>query len=486
MADQKALEVVSITAPPTSQRVKRDAAPPEPGQRASRYTLPASLDSASPVGYRTRSSLDRSETTRAMDLLQLERPSAFVESDPVREQEIFEECSLGVLTSRQSTNYRGHRQVTLGPRDARELQDLLDQLSGTEAPVLDHASHAHVVLSRPYRTPFTLLLTFVGHAPVISLVTVPVRGIRKVLQGIDDTPSIGFLQHLHLGILAESLERAAVLASGGHRRAQVFSAPFCGAQRTRNRDVIKRIRTLCGAGPSEGDAGWRISLVAQVGEVPGPALLDPDLCRKLGANLLAFRSERIQPGVNQDDKATPPYRHRQDMDVPDALTVQAGRAAYNAFSHWTGCDRDRAKELLLLDRIDVLTPGGKERLRGVRTDLGTITDRVVAGFPWWADYPMGKALSRNAGRGRKAFALAGQRIYIGGLSRSEVEQAGLEWDHTVRAVGAAAARSALYCELMGCLDIPPDCDMLAGFCMMAGPVTQNDIGRQFYGYRDLL
>ena len=39
---------------------------------------------------------------------------------------------------------------------------------------------------------------------------------------------------------------------------------------------------------------------------------------------------------------------------------------------------------------------------------------------------------------------------------------------------------------MGVTDLPPDCDLLAGICLMAGPVNQNDIGKQFYGYRDLL
>ena len=77
------------------------------------------------------------------------------------------------------------------------------------------------------------------------------------------------------------------------------------------------------------------------------------------------------------------------------------------------------KELLPFERIDVLTPNGKERLRDVRRQLGEITDKVVRNIPLWADLPVGRAFSRNAERGRKAFALAGQRIYIGGLSRRE-------------------------------------------------------------------
>jgi hypothetical protein len=210
------------------------------------------------------------------------------------------------------------------------------------------------------------------------------------------------------------------------------------------------------------------------------------LWRKLGADLLAFRSERIQPGVNHEDKAPAQYKARQDMDVAEVFTVQAGRAAYNAFARWTGFDRERAKELLLLDRVDVLTPGGKERLRRIREKLESVTDRVVAEIPKWADMPLAKALSRNAERGRKAFALAGQRVYIAGLSPREVEEAGLDWDLAVRAVGAAACRGALYAELMGVVELPDDCDLLAGICMMAGPVNQDDIGKTHYGMADLL
>ena len=174
------------------------------------------------------------------------------------------------------------------------------------------------------------------------------------------------------------------------------------------------------------------------------------------------------------------------MDVPDALTEMAGRAAYNAFCRWTGVEREAARKLLLLERVDVLTPGGKERLRGLRQHLGEVTDRVVRDLPWWAELASGRAFSRNANRGRKAFGLAGQRIYIGGLSPNEVAQAGVPWELAVRALGAAAARSALYTELCGVLALPPGCDLLAGVCLMAGPVNQNDIARTYYGGADLL
>jgi hypothetical protein len=229
-------------------------------------------------------------------------------------------------------------------------------------------------------------------------------------------------------------------------------------------------------------------MAAQEGRVPmrERVTMAPATWRKIGANLMALRSERIQPGVNQEDKAPAPYHERQDMDVPDELTVMAGRAAYNAFAHWTGCGRERAKELLLLDRVDVLTDGGKERLRAMRKDQHLVTDKVIERFPLWADLPTGRVFTRNANRGRKAFALVGQRIYITGLSRQAIEEEQMDWLLAVRAVGAAAARSALYAEIMGTVNIPDHCDLLAGICLMAGPVNQNDIGKQYHGMADLL
>jgi hypothetical protein len=488
-AGQKGVEVVTIAPPPVEQRVSRGAVFAAEGERRSRYSLPDGLTSTSPVGYRVRVSLTRAEAAAALELLALERPHAFAAPRPIVEQELFEECALGVLLSRQSTNYRGHRQVTLGPRDSRRVAEALRGMAHVDAPVLDGASMTHVVLSRPYRTPFTMLLTFVGHRPLVSLATVPMRAWRKRFQHADDMPTIGYLQHLHVGILADAMERAAVVASGGRRRAQVHMAPFSSARRlAQNRARVAEIEALCGIGVRDRMKGWRVALVAQVGEAIAGEGVDVDAAtwRKLGANLVALRSERIQPGVNHDEKAPPQYQRRQDMDVPEALTVMAGRAAYNAFAHWTGCDRERAKDLLLLERIDVLTPGGKERLRAVRRSLDAVTERVVSGIPWWADLPTGRAFSRNAARGRKAFALAGQRVYIGGLARREIEAEGIDWDLAVRAVGAASARGALVAEILGATEVPAGCDLLAGVCMMAGPVNQNDIGKEFYGDRDLL
>ncbi len=485
-SEQKPVRFVAIPPPPPEQRVCRGATFAPEGTKRDRYALPGRLDSASPVGYRTRLSLRPDEAQHALDLLSMERPTAFHPGAGPTEQELFEECALGVLSARQSTNYRGHEQVTLGPADSARAAALLRTLAHREAEPLEGATHTHLVLSRPYRTPFTLLLTFVGHRPITSLVTVPMRAWRKRTQHADDIPTIGYLQHLHVGILADAMERAAVLASDGRRRAMVFMAPFAGAERlAENHAAIEQLQVLAGLTASKRARGWRLALVAQVGHAD-PIAIPRATCRRIAANLLAFRSERIQPGVNHEDKAPAQYRTRQDMDVPDELTEMAGRAGLNAFTHWTGRDRERARDVLVLDRIDVLTPGGKERLRAVRRELEAITDRVVRDLPLWADLPTGRALSRNALRGKKAFALTGQRIYLGGLSRSACASAGLGWEHAIRAFGAAASRSGLVAEIAGATDIPDGCDLLGGVCLMAGPVNQNDIGKQFYGMEDLL
>ena len=179
MSTSKPIDFHRCEPPTPDQRRRRLAAPVPEGGRASRYSLPKGLESHSPVGYRTRLPLTKAEAAEIAPLYALERPKAFVPGAPIREQELFEECSLGILTSRQSTNFRGHRQVTLGPEDSKKLAELLRSMKHLEAPVLDNAQATHVVLTRPYRTPFTLLLTFVGHLPLLSLLTVPWRGLKK-------------------------------------------------------------------------------------------------------------------------------------------------------------------------------------------------------------------------------------------------------------------------------------------------------------------
>ena len=484
---QKKVQPVLID-PPEEGRQRRPSFAGE-GEKKTRYSMPNYLASASPVGYRERVRLSAEEADKALELLSLERPTAFGEVQTIEEAALFEESCLGIMKARQSTNYQGHHQLSFGPRDSQKIAHILRTLEGLEGQVLDDASYTHVVLSRPYRTPFTMLLTIVGHKPVASLLTVPKRLIRKKLFHEDDIPSVGYLQQLHVGILADAMERATVIASAGERRANIFSAPFCGDRLEGvNRPGVKALEEMCGVGKTERARGWRIALVAQVGQaVDGEQIdLSQELSRKLGANFMAFRSERIVPGDNADDTAPAEYQEPQDMVVPDELTVQAGRAAYNAFAHWTGCEREHAKELMMLERIDVLTANGEKRIKQVQTMLNEVSDRVIDNIPKWVDWPVAKAFSRAAEKGRKAFGLAGQRIYIGGLSQQEIDAEGLCWEQAVRAVGACAARSGLVAEIMGVAELPDDCDLLAGLCLMAGPVNQNDIGKAFFGHEDLL
>ena len=95
--------------------------------------------------------------------------------------------------------------------------------------------------------------------------------------------------------------------------------------------------------------------------------------------MLGFRSERIQPGVNQEAKAPPQYQLRQSMDVSEEFVEMTGRAAYNAFEYWSGLS-EVSKSLLILDRVDVLTPDGKARLRAIRGMNEAITDRLIGNF----------------------------------------------------------------------------------------------------------
>jgi len=477
-----------IPLPPPAQRVRRDARRPEEGEKPNRYHLPRGLESGSPVGFRTRLPLQGDQVQAAERLLSLPRPTAFSSgAKPPSEQALFEEASLGVLSSRQSTNYRGFRQVTLGPAESARAAGLLDRLAHREGPALANATHTHIVLGVPYRTPFTQLLTFIGHKPFKSLLSVPGRAWAKWRDHAVDIPTIGYLTHLHVGILAEACERAAVLASAGKRGANVMMAPFASPEaRNENTDVISALEDLAGLSAADRRKGWGVQLVAQVGVLANPVEMSEDTARLIAASCLAMRSERIQPGVNNEAKAPAAYQVRQDMDVPASVGQMCGRSAYNAMVHWTGLDRDAAKQALLLERVDVLTDGGKGRLRQIRGELSAITDKVIETLPKWVDVPSGRFLSRNAERGRKAFALAGQRIYIGGLDRAEMDRRGIAWEAGIRAAGAAAARSALTAELAGLIDLPEACDLLTGVCLMAGPVNQNDIGKQFFGYADLL
>ena len=86
------------------------------------------------------------------------------------------------------------------------------------------------------------------------------RSYRKRFHYDDDLPTIGYLQHLHVGVLADSMERAAVLASAGRRQAQVHMAPWCGRGREANKPVCHAIEEMCGLTVAERAAGWRVAL----------------------------------------------------------------------------------------------------------------------------------------------------------------------------------------------------------------------------------
>jgi hypothetical protein len=329
---QKPLIAVPVD-PPGAPLPRRGAAFAAPGEKRGRYHLPTHLDTASPVGYRVRVPLTTAEAEIGLQLLALDRPSGFAPTPAPTEGELFEEHALGVLSARQSTNYRGQKVVTLGPEKAAKLLPLLARLDGREAEPLAGAAYTHVVFSRPYRTPFTMLLTL---APT----------------------------------------------------------------------------------------SWR------------------------------FRSERIQPGVNQEPKAPPAYQERPGAWTSLRRAARAGRPR--------GLQRLRA-----LDRLRSATaaktcscssastcsreaPANASACATVATCCAERAPTASCQHPLpGPTSPPGARFSRNAARGRKAFALAGQRIYVGGLSRREVEAAGLDFERAVRAFGAAASRSALVRELMG-------------------------------------
>ncbi|HND34896.1 MAG TPA: hypothetical protein PLA94_33055, partial [Myxococcota bacterium] len=166
---QKPVSLLPIPLPPPEQRVARAARFAEEGEHRNRYHLPKLLETASPVGYRRRLSMNMEEAGAAASLLSLAPPDTFVAGPAPTEQALFEEASLGILSARQSTNYRGHHQISLGPEDSLRLAELLRKLKGLDRPVLSGVQYSHVCLSRPYRTPFTFLLTFIGHQPFSSL-----------------------------------------------------------------------------------------------------------------------------------------------------------------------------------------------------------------------------------------------------------------------------------------------------------------------------
>ena len=76
---QKPVQIVTISPPPPEQRVQRQARFASPDDKKTRYSLPWSLQSHSPVGYRERLPMTRAQAEQAAALLSLERPTAFVD-----------------------------------------------------------------------------------------------------------------------------------------------------------------------------------------------------------------------------------------------------------------------------------------------------------------------------------------------------------------------------------------------------------------------
>ena len=73
---QNTLKLVQIPPPPLEQRRRRMAAFAPPGQRT-RYSMPSSLNSGSPVGYRMRLPLTPEQAEEAALLLSLSKTHSF-------------------------------------------------------------------------------------------------------------------------------------------------------------------------------------------------------------------------------------------------------------------------------------------------------------------------------------------------------------------------------------------------------------------------
>ena len=84
-----------IEPPVRKERAKRLARFAEPGERKNRHTCPTVSILLSHRVPQTNDT-DRSEIEQALMLLSLKRPTAFIPSEPPTEQELFEECSLGI------------------------------------------------------------------------------------------------------------------------------------------------------------------------------------------------------------------------------------------------------------------------------------------------------------------------------------------------------------------------------------------------------
>ena len=119
---QNPVKLVAIAHPPETQVVNRNIQVASDTIKASRHTLPKSLKSSSPVGFRNRISLTEEEAQALSPLFSLRPPVAFEPPEPISEQALFEESTLGILSSRQSTNYKGLKQFTVGPKESQNCR----------------------------------------------------------------------------------------------------------------------------------------------------------------------------------------------------------------------------------------------------------------------------------------------------------------------------------------------------------------------------
>ena len=268
-----------------------------------------------------------------------------------------------------------------------------------------------------------------------------------------------------------------MVASIGKRAANVFMSPFSGPELRGANRVIRELEDLCGLSAEDRRRGWGLQLVAQVGQVADPFPIERPLARKLGANLLSLRSERIQPGVNMEDKAPGEYRGRHV--VPDELAVMAGARPSTLASGGGGA---RCGQVHDGDGAGRHAHGRRQGASAPDRELGDITDQLVDDLPR-ADLPTGRVLSKAPAAAGPSLWLDSASIRWTGSARCDAEGRGL--GRAVRAAGAAASRSALPAS-PGLIDLPESTDLLTGCCLMAGPVNQNDIGEQYYGYPDLL
>lgn len=70
----KPLKAIVVQPPSAAQRFQRMADFADPDQKKSRYNLPSSLKSSSPIGYRHRISMSKEEVESILPMLSLTPP----------------------------------------------------------------------------------------------------------------------------------------------------------------------------------------------------------------------------------------------------------------------------------------------------------------------------------------------------------------------------------------------------------------------------